>query len=92
MHLILYYDDFSVSYMNMCNGKIHYFCGKVTLQIYWLCFSQMKRILIRYFSLHLNFISSQSQMDVDSGIETMEVDDSDMKFEIKRRRVYAFNN
>lgn len=52
----------------------------------------MKRILIRYFSLHLNFISSQSQMDVDSGIETMEVDDSDMKFEIKRRRVYAFNN
>lgn len=28
-------------------------------------------------------------MDVDSGIETMEVDDSDMKFEIKRRRVYA---
>lgn len=42
--------------------------------------------------LHLNFISSQSQMDVDSGIETMEVDDSDMKFEIKRRRVYAFNN
>lgn len=44
------------------------------------------------FFLHLNFISSQSQMDVDSGIETMEVDDSDMKFEIKRRRVYAFNN
>lgn len=30
--------------------------------------------------------NSQSQMDVDSGIETMEVDDSDMKFEIKRRR------
>lgn len=26
-------------------------------------------------------------MDVDSGIETMEVDDQDVKFEIKRRRV-----
>lgn len=31
-------------------------------------------------------------MDVDFGIEIMEVDDLDMKFEIKRRRVYLFNN
>ncbi|XP_048766609.1 ubiquitin conjugation factor E4 B-like [Ostrea edulis] len=30
--------------------------------------------------------NSQSQMDVDSGIETMEVDEQDTKFEIKRRR------
>lgn len=51
-----------------------------------------KKDIDSIFFLHLNFISSQSQMDVDSGIETMEVDDSDMKFEIKRRRVYSFNN
>lgn len=31
-------------------------------------------------------------MDVDFGIEIMEVDDLDMKFEIKRRRVYVFNS
>ena len=38
--------------------------------------------------IYYNFLYSlQSQMDVDSGIETMEVDDQDVKFEIKRRRV-----
>lgn len=31
--------------------------------------------------------SSQSQMDVDSGIETMEVDELEGRHEVKRRRV-----
>ena len=35
----------------------------------------------------LSLFSSQSQMDVDSGIETMEVDEADVKYEIKRKRV-----
>lgn len=28
MHLILNYDAFSISCINMCNGQIHYFCEK----------------------------------------------------------------
>jgi len=35
---------------------------------------------------------SQSQMDVDSGIETMEVDDVEIRHDVKRRRVSAFYN
>ena len=49
-----------------------------------------------YFCLFLDFNDTvmflsifrfQSQMDVDSGIETMEVDETEMKYDVKRRRV-----
>lgn len=37
--------------------------------------------------MFLSIFRFQSQMDVDSGIETMEVDETEMKYDVKRRRV-----
>lgn len=45
----------------------------------------MMKVYIRFCITIL--CRSQSQMDVDSGIETMEVDEVEIRHDVKRRRV-----